>query len=83
MRWKEQFAEARRRFDLLSFYGKFEHIVIFILTVLIAAARRNRSNDALPTLPASYSEGSAASDGLAHVRGSGDSLPIDQGLPSR
>jgi uncharacterized membrane protein (DUF373 family) len=36
MRWKEQFAEARRRFDLLSFYEKFEHIVIFILTVLIA-----------------------------------------------
>ena len=36
MRWREQFAEARRRFDLLSFYEKFEHIVIFILTVLIA-----------------------------------------------
>jgi uncharacterized membrane protein (DUF373 family) len=36
MRWREQFAEARRRFDLLSFYGKFEHIVIFILTALIA-----------------------------------------------
>ena len=36
MRWKEQFGEARRRFDLPSFYGKFEHIVIFILTVLIA-----------------------------------------------
>lgn len=36
MRWKEQFAEARRRFDLLSFYEKFEHIVIFILTALIA-----------------------------------------------
>lgn len=36
MRWKEQFAEARRRFNLLSFYEKFEHIVIFILTALIA-----------------------------------------------
>ena len=36
MRWKEEFAEARRSFDLLSFYEKFEQIVIFILTVLIA-----------------------------------------------
>ena len=36
MCWKQQFDEARRRFDLLSFYEKFEHIVIFILTVLIA-----------------------------------------------
>ena len=36
MRWKEELAETRRRFDLLSFYGKFEQIVIFILTVLIA-----------------------------------------------
>ena len=36
MRWREQFAGARRRFDLLSFYEKFEHIIIFILTVLIA-----------------------------------------------
>jgi uncharacterized membrane protein (DUF373 family) len=36
MGWKEQFAEARRRFDLLSFYEKFEHIVIFILSALIA-----------------------------------------------
>jgi uncharacterized membrane protein (DUF373 family) len=36
MGWKEQFAEARRRSDLLSFYEKFEHIVIFILTALIA-----------------------------------------------
>jgi uncharacterized membrane protein (DUF373 family) len=36
MGWKEQFAEARRRFDLLSFYEEFEHIVIFILTALIA-----------------------------------------------
>jgi uncharacterized membrane protein (DUF373 family) len=36
MHWKEQFAEARRRFDLLSFYEKFEQIIIFILTVLIA-----------------------------------------------
>jgi uncharacterized membrane protein (DUF373 family) len=35
MRWKKQFAEARRRFDLLSFYEKFEHIVIFILAALI------------------------------------------------
>ena len=36
MRLKQEFAEARRRFDLLNFYEKFEHIVIFILTVLIA-----------------------------------------------
>jgi uncharacterized membrane protein (DUF373 family) len=36
MRLKEEFAEARRRFDLLSFYEKFEQIVIFILTALIA-----------------------------------------------
>ena len=36
MRWKEELAETRRRFDLLSFYGKFEQIVIFILMVLIA-----------------------------------------------
>ena len=36
MRLKEEFAKARRRFDLLSFYEKFEQIVIFILTVLIA-----------------------------------------------
>lgn len=36
MRWKEQFAEARRQFYLLSFYEKFEHIVIAILTGLIA-----------------------------------------------
>lgn len=36
MRLKEELADARRRFDLLNFYGKFEQIVIFILTVLIA-----------------------------------------------
>jgi phosphotransferase system glucose/maltose/N-acetylglucosamine-specific IIC component len=36
MRWNEELTEARRRFDLLSFYGKFEQIVIFILTVLIS-----------------------------------------------
>jgi hypothetical protein len=36
MRFKQEFAEARRRFDLLSLYGKFEQIVIFVLTVLIA-----------------------------------------------
>ena len=35
MRWNEELTEARRRFDLLSFYGKFEQIVIFILTMLI------------------------------------------------
>jgi uncharacterized membrane protein (DUF373 family) len=33
---KEEFAEAQRRFGLLSFYDKFEHIVILILTALIA-----------------------------------------------
>jgi uncharacterized membrane protein (DUF373 family) len=36
MRWNEELTEARRRFDLLSFYGKFEQIVIFILTALIS-----------------------------------------------
>jgi uncharacterized membrane protein (DUF373 family) len=36
MRWNEELTEARRRFDLLSFYGKFEQIVIFILTILIS-----------------------------------------------
>jgi uncharacterized membrane protein (DUF373 family) len=37
MALKEEFAEARRRFDLLSFYDKFEYIVIVILTILIAS----------------------------------------------
>jgi uncharacterized membrane protein (DUF373 family) len=36
MRVKEEFTEAQRRFGLLSFYDKFEHIVIIILTALIA-----------------------------------------------
>ena len=36
MRVKEEFTEAQRRFGLLNFYDKFEHIVILILTVLIA-----------------------------------------------
>ena len=36
MRVKEEFTEAQRRFGLLSFYDKFEHIVILILTALIA-----------------------------------------------
>ncbi|MGB6286384.1 MAG: hypothetical protein WBG18_18545 [Xanthobacteraceae bacterium] len=36
MRVKEKFTEAQRRFGLLSFYDKFEHIVILILTALIA-----------------------------------------------
>src|SRR4029453_17069135 len=36
MRVKEEFSEAQRRFGLLIFYDKFEHIVILILTVLIA-----------------------------------------------
>ena len=35
MRVKEEFTEAQRRFGLLSFYDKFEHIVILILPVLI------------------------------------------------
>jgi uncharacterized membrane protein (DUF373 family) len=33
---KEDFAEAQKRFALLSFYDKFEHIVILILTLFIA-----------------------------------------------
>jgi hypothetical protein len=36
MRVKHEFAEAQRRFGLLGFYDKFEHIVILILTALIA-----------------------------------------------
>jgi uncharacterized membrane protein (DUF373 family) len=36
MRLRQELADARRQFDLLNFYGKFEQIVIFILTVLIA-----------------------------------------------
>ena len=36
MRVKEEFTEAQRRFGLLSFYDKFEHIVIVVLTTLIA-----------------------------------------------
>jgi uncharacterized membrane protein (DUF373 family) len=36
MRISEEFAASRRRFNLLSFYDKFEHIIILILTVLIA-----------------------------------------------
>ena len=36
MRVKEEIAEAQRRFGLLSFYDKFEHIVILVLTALIA-----------------------------------------------
>ena len=36
MRVKEEFAEAQRRFGLLGFYDKFEHIVILVLTALIA-----------------------------------------------
>src|SRR3972149_4160181 len=32
----EEFAAARKRFALLSFYEKFEHVVILILTGLIA-----------------------------------------------
>ena len=36
MRVKQEFAEAQRRFGLLGFYDKFEHIVILILTASIA-----------------------------------------------
>lgn len=34
---REEFAEARRRFNLLSFYDKFEYLIVLILTILIAA----------------------------------------------
>jgi uncharacterized membrane protein (DUF373 family) len=37
MQMREEFAEARRRFNLLSFYDKFEYLVVLILTILIAA----------------------------------------------
>jgi uncharacterized membrane protein (DUF373 family) len=36
MRVKHEFAEAQRRFGPLGFYDMFEHIVILILTALIA-----------------------------------------------
>jgi uncharacterized membrane protein (DUF373 family) len=36
MRVKHESAEAQRRFGLLGFYDKFEHIVILILTASIA-----------------------------------------------
>src|SRR6186997_741451 len=36
MRVKEEFTGAQRRFGLLSSYDKFEHIVVLILTLLIA-----------------------------------------------
>ena len=36
MHLKQELADERRRLDLLNFYGKFEQIVIFILTMLIA-----------------------------------------------
>lgn len=36
MNFREEFDEERRRFNLLSFYEKFEHIVVLILTALIA-----------------------------------------------
>ena len=42
MRVKEEFTEAQRRFGLLSFYDKFEHIVILILTVLIVLEPRTQ-----------------------------------------
>jgi len=36
MRLNEEFAAARKRFSLLSFYDKFEHVVVLVLTLLIA-----------------------------------------------
>jgi uncharacterized membrane protein (DUF373 family) len=36
MAWRNEFASARVRWGLLSFYGKFEHAVIMLLTALIA-----------------------------------------------
>jgi hypothetical protein len=36
VRWDEELAAARERFGLMNFYEKFEHIVIVILTALIA-----------------------------------------------
>jgi uncharacterized membrane protein (DUF373 family) len=37
MEMREEFAEARRRFNLLSFYDKFEYLVVLVLTTLISA----------------------------------------------
>jgi uncharacterized membrane protein (DUF373 family) len=36
MAWRNEFAAARIRWGLLSFYEKFEHAVIMLLTALIA-----------------------------------------------
>jgi hypothetical protein len=36
MEWKEELAEARVRWQSLTVYQKFEHVVILILTLLIA-----------------------------------------------
>lgn len=36
MKLKDEFAAGRERWSLLTFYGKFEHTVILILTGLIA-----------------------------------------------
>src|SRR5690554_6633479 len=36
MRLQEEIAEGRRQFALLTFYEKFEHIVILALTALIS-----------------------------------------------
>jgi hypothetical protein len=53
MQLREEIAEAQRRFGLLSFYDKFEHVVILILAGLIAvfglgsAAAVRRSSSSL------------------------------------
>ena len=36
MNLRLEFAEARKRFGLLGFYDKFEHLVILVITALIA-----------------------------------------------
>jgi uncharacterized membrane protein (DUF373 family) len=36
MEWKEELAEARVRWQSLTVYQKFEHVIILILTLLIA-----------------------------------------------
>ena len=36
MAWKEEYTAAKGRWNLLTFYQKFEHVCILILTGLIA-----------------------------------------------
>src|SRR6185437_11409578 len=43
MSFKEEFAEAQRRFGLLGFYDKFEYVVILLLTALMPSSSSSPS----------------------------------------